>query len=211
MRLVSPTPSRSALGSQRKQILTGRTDLDVGPHRRADPAVETRCPAAVVLLVAGQRVLPVVPEPLLVQAGVEVIPRQHFVGIALTGGEEGDVDSLTCERTLRGIDPTFVAEMLAPAVEAPAVTPNLLDHRADPSITAREQSFDQGRLAVVIAHPDVATQGLVRIDRGTQLAQPIVDDLGCGLRGPLKRSVRLRHEPTDRNGRLDVARPGGRA
>ena len=45
-------------------------------------------------------------------------------------------------------------EVLAPAVEARAVAPHLLDDRADPAVAAGEQSFDDARLAVVVAEAD---------------------------------------------------------
>ena len=76
---------RRAHRRHRQQRLAGRPDLDLGAHPRADPAVEARRPAAVVLLLLGQGVLPVGPEPLLVQPGVEVVPGQHLVLAALPG------------------------------------------------------------------------------------------------------------------------------
>src|SRR3712207_8292385 len=43
-------------------------------------------PPAVGDLLLGQRVLPVVPEPLLVQPGVQVVPGQDLVLATLAGG-----------------------------------------------------------------------------------------------------------------------------
>ena len=67
----------------------------IGAQRRADAAVEAGCPTAIVLLEFGQRVLPVVPEPLLVQAGVEVIPRQRLIGVPLAGRVPRQIDAET--------------------------------------------------------------------------------------------------------------------
>src|SRR3954469_5345039 len=78
---------------QGQQLPAGRADLDLGVHRRADAAVEARGPAAVVLLVLAQRVLPVLPEPILVEARVEVVPREHLGLVALAGGEPVEVDA----------------------------------------------------------------------------------------------------------------------
>ena len=57
---------------------SGPTWMSV-PMLRADAAVEAGDPAAVVELALGERVLPVRPEPLLVEPGVEVVPGQHLV------------------------------------------------------------------------------------------------------------------------------------
>src|SRR5258706_8455931 len=56
---------------ERQQLAARRADLDLGVLAGADAAVEARRPAAVVLLVAGQGVLPVLPEPVLVEPRVE--------------------------------------------------------------------------------------------------------------------------------------------
>src|SRR6266542_4601262 len=83
-----------SLAGERQQLAAGRADLDVGAHRGADAAVEAGRPPAVVLLELGERVLPVVPQPLLVQAGVEVIPGQYLVGVAFLRRVPVEVDVL---------------------------------------------------------------------------------------------------------------------
>src|SRR5690242_8706390 len=110
---------------QRQQLATGRTDLDLGVHARAHAAVEARRPAAVVLLVLGQRVPPVLPEPLLVQPGVEVVPGQHLQLVALPGGVPVEVDA----DVRAGLHPALVREVLRPAVEPSAQLPDPVDHR----------------------------------------------------------------------------------
>src|SRR6266545_4130635 len=114
------------------------------PARYTAPAaVEARRPAAVVLLVPGQGVLPVLPEPVRVQAGVEVVPGQHLALVALPGGVPAQVDA----DLAAGADPPFVREMLRPAVEPAAQLPHPADHRAHAAVAPREQPFDLGRLA----------------------------------------------------------------
>src|SRR5215468_10164827 len=90
----TPFISHGGLSSrrERQQGPAGRADLDVGTHRGAHAAVEAGRPPAVVLLELGERVLPVVPEPLLVQPRVEVVPGQHLVGIPLTRRVPVEVD-----------------------------------------------------------------------------------------------------------------------
>src|SRR6185312_17466381 len=108
-------------GDQRQQGRPARPDLDVGARRRAHAAVEARRPAAVVLLTCGQRVLPVVPAPVALQPGVEVVPGQHLVTVALTGGEPVERDAERFELGGAGVDPALVGEVLGPAVEATAL------------------------------------------------------------------------------------------
>src|SRR5580704_15525946 len=119
-----------------KHGAAGRADLVFGAHRRADPAVVARRPAAVLDVAAEQRLLPVLPQPLLVQAGVEVVPRQHLGLLALPGGVPVERGRATVEYLRAGLRPAVEREVLTPAVEALAVLPNLADHRADPAITA---------------------------------------------------------------------------
>src|SRR6266568_4147973 len=79
-------PSRAASDdAQREQFLAGRADLDLRAHLRADAAVEAGGPAAVVDIGLAQRVLPVLPEPVPVQARVQVVPGQHLDLVALAG------------------------------------------------------------------------------------------------------------------------------
>src|SRR5436309_3028349 len=74
-----PRWSRRLYNREREQLLTGRPDLDLGVHGRADAAIEARSPAAVLDLGLVERVLPVLPEPVLVQARVEVVPGQDLL------------------------------------------------------------------------------------------------------------------------------------
>src|SRR6185295_5006190 len=113
-----------------------------------------RRPTAVVLFAAREGVLPVVPQPVAFEAGVEVVPREHLVPLPLARGEplQRDVRQLLGRR--RG--PPLVGEVLAPAVEPAAVAPHPLDHGADPPVAPREQALDQRGLPVVVAHADVA-------------------------------------------------------
>src|SRR4051812_34813609 len=61
-----------------EELGSGRADLDLGAHLRTDTAVEARDPAAVVELLLVEGFLPVGPEPLLIQAAVEVVPGQDL-------------------------------------------------------------------------------------------------------------------------------------
>src|ERR1035438_4084310 len=108
-------------------MLAGGPDLDLGPHLRAAPTVEARVPAAVLDLDVVEGVLPVLPQPVLVQARVEVVPGQHLVLLTLAGGEPGNVDRLVRQGDLGTPHPAFIAEVLAPAVEPGTVTPGGLD------------------------------------------------------------------------------------
>src|SRR5262249_61575709 len=117
-------------------------------------AIEAGRPAAVVLLELAERVLPVVPEPLLVQPGVEVVPGQHLVGVPLTRGVPADVHP----GQLSGAQPAIVGEVLRPAVEPPAVLPYRLDHRADPAVAAGQQSLAERPRTAAVAHPRAARQ-----------------------------------------------------
>src|SRR5437016_2004096 len=142
---------------ERQEFLAGGADLDLGAHLRADAAVEARGPAAVLDLdraVGLQRVLPVLPEPVAVQARVQVVPGQHLGVLAFAGGVPVEVDRLVRQRLLGRRDPAVVGEVLAPPVEAAAVAPDLLDDPADPAVAAGQQALDDARLAVVVAEAD---------------------------------------------------------
>src|SRR4051812_5840758 len=128
---------------QGQQFPAGRADLDLGVHRGADAAVEARGPAAVVLLVLAERILPVLPEPVLVQAGVEVVPREHLGLVALAGGEPVEVDAEAGQHLGGRFDPAGVREVLAPAVETSAFFPDAPDDGADAPIAPRQQALDQ--------------------------------------------------------------------
>src|SRR4051794_19561873 len=108
---------------QRKQRAAGRADLDLGAHRRAHAAVVARRPAAVLDLLGLERVLPVRPEPVLVQAGVQVVPGEDLRLQALAHGVPVEGDRNVGEDRLAGGDPAVEGEVLAPAVETTAVLP----------------------------------------------------------------------------------------
>src|SRR5689334_2677943 len=128
---------------ERQQLATGRADLDLRVHARAHAAVEARRPPAVVLLELGERVLPVLPEPLLVQPGVEMVPGQNLVLVALACGEPGHVDAVPREHLGRGLRPPLEREVLGPAVEPAALLPDPSDDLADAPVAAAEQALDQ--------------------------------------------------------------------
>src|SRR5215207_11251002 len=97
-------------------------------------------PPAIGDLLLLQRLLPVVPEELLVQAGVQVVPGQDLVLGALAGGEPVEVDAEGPQLLLRRRRPAVVGEVLAPAVELASVAPDPLDDPAHPAVAAGEQS-----------------------------------------------------------------------
>src|SRR4051794_39925082 len=210
---IRPPRSRGARlhDAERQQLAPRRPNLDLGVHLRADAAVVARRPPAVLDLDVGVRVdgvLPVLPEPVLVQARVEVVPGQHLGVVALPGGVPVEVDGGAGEPLVRGGHPAVVGEVLGPAVEAAARAPYLLDDPADPTVTAGEQSLDDPGAAVVVAEPDRPPVPLVGADVLAELAEPFVGGLVVELRGPLERRVRLRHEAADRDGAPDVVAAG---
>src|ERR1700733_2156537 len=100
-----PTPAMPALPArampacdrQRQQLGPTGPDLDLGAHRRAGAAFEARGPAAVLYLLGSGRVdrrEPVLPQPVPVEPGVEVIPGQHLVVSALARGVPGQVHTI---------------------------------------------------------------------------------------------------------------------
>src|ERR671920_1275047 len=172
---------------EREQAAPGRPDLDLGAVGRADSAVVAGGPPAVGDLLLAERLLPVVPEPLLVQPGVQVVPGQDLVLAALAGGVPVEVDPERRELGGRGGGPALEGEVLAPAVEPAALAPHPLDHPADPAVAAREQALDDARLAVVVAQPDRPADAAVGVDGLAEQPEPGVDRLGAGLPGPLER------------------------
>src|SRR3954466_2141755 len=113
--------------AERQELATGGARLDLGSHGRADAAVVAGRPPAVVDLDLTDGVLPVLPHPVLVETGVEVIPRQHLGELALTRGEPIDAEGGVSERLGRAPLPALEREMLAPAIEPAAVLPDLAD------------------------------------------------------------------------------------
>src|SRR5450759_860041 len=192
----------------REEALAGGPDLDLGAHLRADATVVARSPAAVLDLHTAQGVLPVLPQPVLVQARVEVVPGQHLALLALTGGVPGNIDRFVGKSALRTPHPALITEVLAPAVEPGAVTPCGLDDLADAAVTAGQKSFDDAGFAIVIAEPDGRGKPLVGPDLLAQLLQPRVGLRRAQLRAPLERGVRLGDEPADRDGAPDVTQAG---
>src|ERR1035437_4535983 len=130
-------------------MLAGGPDLDLGVHLRADPTVEAGVPATVLDLDVVEGVLPVLPQPVLVQAGVEVVPGQDLVLLPLASGAPGNVDRLVRQGDLGTPDPAFIAEVLGPAVKPGTVTPGGLDDLADTAVTAGQQSFDDAGFAKI--------------------------------------------------------------
>src|SRR5882757_3247018 len=124
---------------ERQQLAAGRPDLDFGAQVRADATVETRRPAAVVQLGLGQRVLPVLPEPFLVEAGVQVLPWQRLVLAAFAGGVPIEVHASLGQLGRGGIHPPLVGEILPPAIEVPALCPHATDDRTHSPVTTGQQ------------------------------------------------------------------------
>src|SRR3954452_10418278 len=121
--MVSTSSTNVSDDGEREQLATGGADLDLGVHLRADAAVVAGRPPAVLDLDLGglghgARVLPVGPEPVLVEAGVEVVPRQHLVVAALAQGVPLEVHPGAGQAGLGRGEPAVVGEVLAPAVEA---------------------------------------------------------------------------------------------
>src|SRR5215216_2428138 len=112
---------------QRKQRATSRANLNGGVQLRTNPALEAWCPAAIVDLDLIQGVLPVLPQPLPIQAGIQVIPGQHLGVVALAGGVPVKIDSAAIQASLGATSPALVREVLAPAVESAAIPPNCFD------------------------------------------------------------------------------------
>src|SRR3984885_9759130 len=168
-----PTPAMPALPArampacdrQRQQLGPTGPDLDLGAHRRAGAAFEARGPAAVLYLFGPRRVdrrEPVLPQPVPVEPGVEVIPGQHLRVAALTRGVPGQVHAIVGQSLGGAAFPAAVREVLAPAVEARTVGPRRPDHLRDPAVPARQQPLNDRRLAVVVPEPDRLAVAAVR-------------------------------------------------
>src|SRR5215467_16226629 len=121
--------------SEGKQAPARRSYLNLGAHRRARAALEARRPPAVLDLGRPRGVdrgLPVLPEPVALQAGVQVIPRKDLGVAALPGGVPVQVHPVAGQRDLRALSPSLEGERLAPAVEPGAVLPRRPDDLRDP-------------------------------------------------------------------------------
>src|SRR5580658_5408023 len=144
---------------------SSRAHLDLGPHRRTDPAFITRSPAALFHLgyaLGSDRVLPVLPEPVAVEACVEVVPGEHLTVITFARSIPCQVHRLPDQGRLSRAQPPLVGEVLAPPVETPAIPPRRQDHAAHSPVTAGEQALDLARPPVVIAEADGLAVGAVR-------------------------------------------------
>src|SRR5205807_3474628 len=93
----------------------------------------------------GERVLPVLPEEVLVQAGADVVPGKHLVVGAVAG--DVPVDGEAVPR--HGLLPQPQVEVLAPLLEDAAPAPHVLDDGADTSVAAGCDAFAQRGLGVV--------------------------------------------------------------
>src|SRR6056297_2687802 len=76
-----------------KTEATGVPGVVLETQAGADAAVVAGGPAAVVELLGGPGILPVLPQPALLQAGVEVVPGQRLVRAALAPAVPGEVDA----------------------------------------------------------------------------------------------------------------------
>src|SRR5215207_427793 len=190
---------------ERKQRATGRADLNGGVQLRTNPALEAWRPAAVVDLDLIQGVLPVLPQPLPIQAGIQMLPGQHLGVVALARGVPVKIDSGAIQASLGATSPTLVREVLAPAVESAAIPPNCFDDRAHTAIAATQQSFDDARLPIVITEADRPAILPITTNRIPQLDQPRVHGFMITLRCPLERGMRFGHEATDAHCAADIA------
>ena len=109
----------------------------------AGPAVVAGGPAAVLEADLVERVAPVLPEEVLVQAGREVVPGQHLVLGAVPVHVPVDVEAVAGH----GVDPELEVEALGPLLERAAVAPDVLDDRTEPAIAAADDALDDRGLA----------------------------------------------------------------
>ena len=116
----------------------------VGAH----PAVIARSPPAIGEPVLGQRRLPVLPEEVVVQAGRDVVPRQHLVAGAVPGDVPVGVETLGVHR----VEPAVEREVLAPLLERAARTPDPLDDPSDAPVAAARDALGERRRGVVPLH-----------------------------------------------------------
>src|SRR5215469_484882 len=93
---------------QRQELHAGGTVLDLGAHGRANPALVARGPAAILDLGRPgrvDRVLPVLPQPVTVKPGVEVVPGQDLLVAAFSRGVPIEVDRVVAEGRARASFP----------------------------------------------------------------------------------------------------------
>ena len=198
--------------------VSGRSVAPVGPvwisvpMAGQTPQSIARRPAAVLHLGGPgrvHRVLPVLPEPVAVQPGVQVIPRQHLAVLPLAGGVPVQVHrgwpasasaAARCQRSKEKCS-------LQPSNRAPSAHAALITAATRRS-PARQQALDDRRLAVVVPVADRLAVAGVGAQRAAERPQPGVHRLVVALGGPLERRVRLGHEPADRHRAADVAAAG---
>src|SRR5690606_20679050 len=148
---------------------------------RAHPAVVAGGPAAVLELgLTVHRVAVVLPQPVLLQTGVEVVPGEHLVLVALPR-VPGDVHARLGAGTPPGLD----VEALVPPVEAGPQLEGALDGRRHAAVAAGQQALDDAGQRVVVAQVDRPVAGDAGPDQ-TQLARQL---LGGVLGAPLERGV----------------------
>src|SRR5215469_1148562 len=126
--------------TERQQPLPGRAGFDLGVHRRAYAAFEARGPPAVLDFFGASWIdcrKPVLPEPVTLQAGVQMIPRQDLVVAAFPGGVPVKVNAVGRKREGRALLPPLERERLAPPVEPATVLPDSPDDLPDPAVAAR--------------------------------------------------------------------------
>lgn len=115
------------------QALAGALAATGRRHRRGDDvldavagagaAVVARDPAAVLEADLVEGIPPVLPEEVLVQPGGEVVPGQCLVLMAMAVYVVLEGHAVACH----GVGPELQVEVLAPLLEDPAVSPDVLD------------------------------------------------------------------------------------
>src|SRR5581483_11926976 len=103
----------------------------------ARTAVVARGPAAVLDGGLGQRVLPVGPEEVTVQAGRDVVPGQRLVLLAVAVGHLVEAETLSSQRLL----PQREVEALRPLLEGATGPPDPLDDPAHTAVAPAGQSL----------------------------------------------------------------------
>src|SRR6516225_4103490 len=104
----------------RSDSFPGRPCLDLRTHRRAYPTLITRRPPAIFHFtgaIGGEGRLPVLPQPVTVEARVQVIPRQYLVIVALSRGVPAEAHRAVAEDGRACGNPPAEREVLTPAVE----------------------------------------------------------------------------------------------
>ena len=172
------------------------------PVAGAGAAVVARGPSAVFQAHLVQRVPPVLPQEVLVEASRQMVPGQDLVGGAVPAGVPVRVEPAGRHR----LQPQAGVEVLGPLLEGAPGPPDPLDHRAQAAVPAAGQPLGQGRLRVVPLETDPPGPPQVMAQQA-DLAPQLH---GRVLAEPLERRERLGHEPADRHRhrrRAPVGRP----